>query len=594
MSRFHGNNRNPAPVLDAAQHWRDVAFLGTGSVFSGNQLWTVEGLTALTQYFVENLDAGTGNFIEKLREQLSPTDALVKQLAAEMNWLLLLCPSNVLAPKKREIVNEIWRWSKEPMPASSESMLTDEVLAGIGSGGPGFNQYRWKELVFCIKMTLAFKLLEKTKQQELLSDGWKFAEWLQVVPEAEARQFRHMILFLLFPDDFERIFGRTDRLVIATAFSGLSRRIIHGQSAWELDRTLKKIRTELEAKEGTDQLDYYIPPLRARWSRPDSKTVAKKNDATGQADSAEAMSSDDIAELEFDDDLAYSIDDAHEGLFIERDKFGAIVERLRAKKNLILQGPPGVGKTFFARRVAYALMSSKAIDRVGMVQFHASYSYEDFIQGYRPSGTGFSRKNGAFYDFCCLAKENPKQEFVFIIDEINRSNLSKVFGELMMLIEVDKRGEEWAIPLAYASDLKDKFFVPENLYLLGLMNTADRSLAMVDYALRRRFAFINLGPGFDTPQFSAFMSKQGATDELVRQMVTDLIALNLEISNDRANLGPGFCVGHSFFCTGISDVGATPEWYREVISSEIMPLLREYWFDDEAKVIDWESRLMGT
>jgi hypothetical protein len=472
-------------------------------------------------------------------------------------------------------------------------MLTDDVLAGIGSGGPGFNQYRWKELIFCIKMTIAFKLLDNTKKQELLSDGWKFAEWLQDLPEAEARQFRHMILFLLFPDDFERIFGRTDRVVIAAAFSGLGKNMVWKQSALELDRTLKKIRTELEAKEGTSQLDYYIPPLRARWSRPDKKSVVKKNEITEKSISDGPIPSDDIAELEFDEDLTYSIDDAHEGLFIERDKFGAIVERLRAKKNLILQGPPGVGKTFFARRVAYALMSSKATDRVGMVQFHASYAYEDFIQGYRPSGTGFSRKNGAFYDFCRLAQENPNQEFVFIIDEINRSNLSKVFGGLMMLIEVDKRGEEWAIPLAYATDLEDKFFVPENLYLLGLMNTADRSLAMVDYALRRRFAFVNLGPGFDTPQFAAFMNKKGATEEVVHQMVTDLTALNHEISNDRANLGPGFCVGHSFFCTGISDVGATPEWYREVISSEIIPLLREYWFDDEAKVNEWEARLMA-
>lgn len=591
MSRFHGNSRNPIPVLDAAQQWRDVAFLGTGSVFSTNQLWTVEGLTSLTQHFVDNLDTGTGNFIEKLREQLSPTSPSVKQLAAEMNWLLLLCPSNVLAPKKREIVNEIWRWSEEPMSASANLMLTDQVLAGIGSGGPGFNQYRWKELIFCIKMTLAFKSLGSDKQKELLSDGWEFAAWLKNIPEAEARQFRHMILFLLFPDDFERIFGRADRVLIATAFSGLSKKIVRRQSASELDRTLTNIRIELESQEGTDKLDYYVPPLRARWSRPDPKALINRIGAAGQTDSVEI--SDDAGELDFDEESGYSIDDAREGLFIERDNFGAIVERLRAKKNLILQGPPGVGKTFFARRVAYALMSAKALDRIGMVQFHASYAYEDFVQGYRPSGTGFNLKNGSFYNFCKLAQENPNLEFVFVIDEINRSNLSKVFGELMMLIEVDKRGEEWAIPLAYAADLEDKFFVPKNLYLLGLMNTADRSLAMVDYALRRRFAFIDLEPGFNTPQFSLFMAKQGASEDLIRRMVTDLTALNREISNDRANLGPGFCVGHSFFCTGISDVGATPEWYREVISSEIMPLLREYWFDDEPKVNDWKFRLLG-
>ncbi|MDP3842657.1 MAG: AAA family ATPase [Oxalobacteraceae bacterium] len=531
-----------------------------------------------------------------MRDQLAPADPAVKQLAAEMNWLMLLCPSNTLAPKKREIVNEIWRWSKESMPDSAADMLSDEVLRGIGSGGPGFNNYRWKELIFCINMALAFKRLAVVDQQKLLNDGWQFGEWLQTVPDAAARQFRHMLLFLLFPDNFERIFGQSDRQVIAMAFSGLSGQVIRGQSALELDRTLRKMRTDLETEYGTQQLDYYVPPLRDRWARPAPKPKTPKPGAN-PAPSGAMVAMESVAEYgqannELDDEAPYSLDDALEGLFIDRDKFGAIVERLRAKKNIILQGPPGVGKTFFARRVAFALMSSQAIDRVGMIQFHPSYAYEDFVQGYRPSGAGFSRKDGVFYDFCRLAQSRPDEDFIFIIDEINRSNLSKVFGELMMLIEADKRGPEWAIPLAYATGSEDKFSVPKNLHLLGLMNTADRSLAMVDYALRRRFAFVDIGPGFETPQFAAFMNKKGATEELVSRIVSDMTVLNLEIANDRANLGPGFCVGHSFFCTGIGDVGATPEWYRDVISSEIMPLLREYWFDDATKVKDWETRLL--
>jgi 5-methylcytosine-specific restriction protein B len=287
------------------------------------------------------------------------------------------------------------------------------------------------------------------------------------------------------------------------------------------------------------------------------------------------------------------LDDAiNDGLFIEHEEFGSIVERLRAKKNLILQGPPGVGKTFFARRLAYTLMNCKAVDRVGMIQFHPAYAYEDFVQGYRPSGTGFNLKNGVFYEFCLKAQGSPEKDFVFIIDEINRSNLSKVFGELMMLIESDKRGTDWAIPLAYSKDLNDKFSVPSNLYLLGLMNTADRSIAMVDYALRRRFAFVDIGPGFKSPQFAEFMSNKGASNDLINHIVTAMSELNFEIAKDVANLGAGFCVGHSYFCTGISEVGATPEWYQDVISSEILPLLREYWYDDLGKVSFWEKQLL--
>lgn len=586
MSKFIGS-RNPTLILDAADRWKHVALMGDGSIFSRNPVWTVNGLNGLTQYFVNNLDTGSGNFFDKLREQLAPTDPVVMQLAAEMNWVMLLCPSNVSIKKKREIVGEIWRWSEQPM--SDTSCLEDDVLAGIGSGGPGFNINRWKELRFFINFTLAFKRLDRDEQNYLLGDGLQFSEWLQTVPEANARQLRHMILFLLFPDQFERIFGQPDRKQIAIKFSSLSRSEVRGLTPVQLDGVLRDIRGQLESRYETDKLDFYVSPLRAQWHK--SEAVSANIQHLEQALSTYTVGESEDSDEE--DEISYSLDDALDGLFIDRESFAAIVDRLRTKKNVILQGPPGVGKTHFARKIAYALMSSEAPDRIGMVQFHPSYSYEDFVQGYRPSGTGFTLKNGTFHNFCTLAKGQPEKQFVFIIDEINRSNLSKVFGELMMLIEVDKRGEDWAVPLAYAADLSDKFHVPRNVHLLGLMNTADRSLAMVDYALRRRFAFINIGPGFATPQFFEFMKGKRASDELIRKMVSDMTALNSEITGDRANLGSGFCVGHSFFCTAIDEIGATPEWYRDVITSEVIPLLKEYWFDDEAKVKEWESLFLG-
>ena len=275
----------------------------------------------------------------------------------------------------------------------------------------------------------------------------------------------------------------------------------------------------------------------------------------------------------------YTRREALADLFMPEAEFDHIIDALERKKNIVLEGPPGVGKTFIAKRLAYRVIGYKVVERVRMIQFHQSYAYEDFIQGYRPKEEGgFELRNGVFYSFCREAAANPDDRYVFIIDEVNRGNLSKIFGELMMLIEADKRGSEYAVPLTYSPDA-EPFHVPPNLSLIGMMNTADRSLAMVDYALRRRFAFIRLTPAFGTDQFSDFLLAAEVDEDLVNKIVDRLTHLNRKIREDRKNLGPGFEIGHSFFCPQEEDELRDESWYRSVVLREIEPLLREYWFD---------------
>ncbi len=293
----------------------------------------------------------------------------------------------------------------------------------------------------------------------------------------------------------------------------------------------------------------------------------------------------------------YCIEDLiSEGVFLTEEHIKEILERLQVKKALILQGTPGVGKTFLARKLAYALMQETDPERCEMVQFHQSYSYDDFVRGYRPlagqSGT-FGLQNSIFYEFCKRAAGDPNHEYVFIIDEINRGNLSQIFGELLMLIENDKRGVENSIQLVYHTKDEERFYIPSNLYLIGLMNLADRSLAMVDYALRRRFAFFTLQPQYESDIFRQWLLDGDMNPQLVKMIVKRMTALNQTIKEDPL-LGENYQIGHSFFCPKGDQFSELNEaWYRTIVRTEIIPLLKEYWFDNPKKVEDAERALLA-
>ena len=279
----------------------------------------------------------------------------------------------------------------------------------------------------------------------------------------------------------------------------------------------------------------------------------------------------------------YNLDKFLEEVYINEEDYNILVDLVNNKKNIIIEGAPGVGKTFMAKRLAYSIMGVKDVSRVMMVQFHQSYSYEDFVMGYRPYENGFRLKHGSFYKFCKKAEEDSENDYFFIIDEINRGNISKIFGELFMLIEADKRGEKNKIRLLYSDEL---FYIPENVHIIGLMNTADRSLAMIDYALRRRFAFFDLQPGFGSEGFKKY--QDGLEDETFDNLVGTMQELNQEIGNDES-LGEGFRIGHSYLCNiKEKDVG---DKLTYIVEYELIPLLKEYWFDEADKVNYWADKL---
>ena len=324
------------------------------------------------------------------------------------------------------------------------------------------------------------------------------------------------------------------------------------------------------------------------WPHPGQAVMKTLTDITSYTDYVEKLNSLFEDETEEDDEDVektyppYTKEDFLSEVFMPEEEYDKLSGILRIKKNIILQGVPGVGKTFVAKRIAFSMMGVKDVERVMMVQFHQSYSYEDFIMGFRPSTDGFELKRGAFYNFCKKAEIDGDNDYFFIIDEINRGNLSKIFGELFMLIENDKRGV--SLQLLYSDE---KFSVPKNIYIIGMMNTADRSLAMLDYALRRRFAFFEIKPGFTTDGFREY--RMSLENEKFDKLIACVESLNNVISNDES-LGDGFCIGHSYFCNLLPDT-INDQILSGIVEYELIPILKEYLFDEPTKVKDWSSNL---
>ena len=553
-------------ILGAAKRWKERCLLESGSVFGEGQLWTANNVDFVNKYFVQNPLEGKQTFLQKLKQQLTPAEPAVKQLAAEMVWALLLFPSNIGGNTKRKNVLEVWSWSGVTIDQNHPMLAILDY--GIGSGGIAYNNKRPWELAFLTELMQAMKAEGSPASALLSSNPWKFGNWIDHLPSTGKRQFRHMMLYMLFPDEYERVSSTTEKQKIVQAFPQFLSSYAESpdeSDSISVDRKLAVVRKGLERQYQNQEIDFYEPPVKALW-KPDNDSDSPSAEATETEEEAEAAV---IIP-------SYTVDAALEDVFMEPDAFQEILDTLKLKRNVILHGPPGVGKSFIAQELAYALIKAKDPERVKFIQFHQSYSYEDFIEGFRPTPNGtFELKHGLFRTFSEKARSDPQNQYVLVIDEINRGNLSKIFGELLLLIESDKRSQKYALNLAYSND---SFYVPANLFLIGLMNTADRSLALVDYAIRRRFAFIPLFPMFAFKKFRSWLTDR-SSEALADAVIARVTELNKVIEDDPA-LGSGFCIGHSFFCPGKLEKDLDYKWFKRVVRTEIQPLLEEYWYDN--------------
>lgn len=339
--------------------------------------------------------------------------------------------------------------------------------------------------------------------------------------------------------------------------------------------------------EGTSQ-DYAYFVAQPYWRERFQDASNSAEAVTAEEDELDELVEDELIEV-----VTYGVSDIlEEGCFLPELELFTILKRWQEKKNLILQGPPGTGKTWLAKRLAKALIGqrSPSDDQLRVVQFHPSLSYEDFVRGYRPNADGrLALMDGVFLQVVEAARAQPDVAHVLIIEEVNRGNPAQVLGEMLTLLESSKRSRADAMELAYRKSIGEKVYVPDNLYVVGTMNVADRSLALVDLALRRRFAFVSLAPCFNNAWMQWCEAKGLAADEIAR-IKAAVDALNGEVSTDRA-LGPQFQIGHSYL-TPLETVRDARAWFTDVVHTEIGPLLQEYWFDAPERAREATQKLL--
>lgn len=564
------NERDTTKIFQVACDFRDNCLLRDGSLLFDETVWSLASLEKLHKVFVAAPDTGGRDFITKFKDQVKPEGRSVIRLAAEVLCVYFLFPSNVSGVRKRQVVNEVLGWSDDEMPESS--LVSAAFAHGIGSGGYGYNTRRPFEIAFLIEFVIAWKRLLPEQQSDAARDPDRFQQLVDSIEDAETKQLRHMLLYLLFPDDFERIASGNHKRRVVNAFSSLLDPKPDGE-----DRTIRGIRVELEKLLPNQKLDFYWRPLIETW---------------------------------YDDS--------------EDDSEGAPLELIQHKKQIVLYGPPGTGKTFRAKKLAERIIRASALRQLGparyfqsqseiaaaikhnvhRLQLHPAYSYEDFIRALHiANGGGTEYRAGYLPRLIADIEKTPREQrlpHILILDEMNRTDLSRMLGEAFSLLE--DRDQTIELPARDGDGGAMALCIPDDLYVIGTMNLIDQSIEQVDFALRRRFLWIacpfssdallgavaakwnDLGTGLDWDRVESDF----------RKLADTAAALNTEIHNSKW-LGAQYEIGHTYFLDVIAflrnSLGESPKrkqnylWNRkgqalepvvQVWSLSIRPLVEQY------------------
>ena len=546
MARHQGDYSDV--VYEAAQTWKERCLLEDGSLLSeGASLWTSELLNEIDlKVFEPNFVSGSSfDFFEKLEKQISGFSPNFKKLTAEILWVIFLFQTrnDMRQQTKRDRIQEVWSWSGESLDID-QKLLSNETLYGIGSAGTAYNTHRWRELVLLIKAIRDLKSKDESERVSILSDPWNFSSWLENVDGEPQRPTIHISSHLLFPEYFERVASLRHKRYILSYYKDVSQNDLRDWIVTDIDKELYNLRQRIEAERGST-FDFYDNDMKEQW---DPKAESDFLDPNGPTPGGTPPTPDP------------SPDD-------------------REPKNLIIYGPPGTGKTRKLKKDHLPDYQDGAEDRFEFITFHQSYAYEDFVEGIRPEAEDGAVKYevrwGPLRRICDQARKAPDKRFALFIDEINRGNVAKIFGELITLVEADKRirtdasGEKLSdctgleVTLPYSGN---KFGVPVNVDVIGTMNTADRSIALLDSALRRRFDFEELAP---QPELLKSIPDGDGGQIDLRKLLEAMNARLTHLLHRDQTLGHSYLIHVDSF-----------EDLRLVFKKKILPFLQEVFYDD--------------